>query len=108
MKKCLSHLHELTLDFVKIDKAFIGRISSDAASRITVEFVVRLGRELGFEVIAEGVEDAALLERLHQFGVSIVQGYLTAVPVLFDPLRVDPGFSSSGRDRLAARSSAPA
>jgi diguanylate cyclase (GGDEF)-like protein len=104
----LSHLHELPLDFVKIDKAFIGRISSDAASRITVEFVVRQGRELGFEVIAEGVEDAALLERLHQFGVSIVQGYLTAVPVLFDPLRVDPGFSSSGRDRLAARSSAPA
>jgi diguanylate cyclase (GGDEF)-like protein len=104
----LSHLHDLPLDYVKIDKAFIGRIEDDAASRITVEFVVRLGRELGFEVIAEGVEQAALLEQLRTLGVNIVQGYLTAMPVLFDPLRTDPGFGSSGRDRLAALSSLPA
>jgi diguanylate cyclase (GGDEF)-like protein len=101
----LSHLHDLPLDYVKIDKTFIGRIGADPASRITVEFVVRLGRELGFEVIAEGVEEAALLDQLRSLGVSIVQGYLTAVPFLFDPLRADPGFTGSGRDRLAAQPS---
>ncbi len=104
----LSHLHDLPLDYVKIDKTFIGRIGGDAASRITVEFVVRLGHALGFEVIAEGVEQASLLEQLRSLGVTIVQGYLTARPVLFDPLCSDPGFSSSGRERLAARSSGPA
>ncbi len=96
----LSHLHDLPLDYVKIDKAFIWRVKGDPSSRLTVEFVVRMGRELGFEIIAEGVEDLPLLYFLRDLGVTIAQGYVTAIPALFDPLDPELGFSRCGRERL--------
>ena len=70
----LSHLRDLPLDYVKIDKAFIWRVKEDPSSRLTVEFVVRMGRELGFEIIAEGVEDLPLLYFLRDLGVTIEIG----------------------------------
>lgn len=96
----LSHLRDLPLDYVKIDKAFIWRVKGDPSSRLTVEFVVRMGRELGFEIIAEGVEDLPLLYFLRDLGVTIAQGYVTAIPALFDPLDPALGFSRCGRERL--------
>lgn len=98
----LSHLRDLPLDYVKIDKAFIWTMKEESASRLTVEFVVRMGRELGFDVIAEGVETLDLLEVLRALGVTIAQGYLTAIPSLFDPLAAEASFARSGHERLAA------
>lgn len=97
----LSHLRDLPLDYVKIDKAFIWRVKGDPSSRLTVDFVVRMGQELGFEIIAEGVEDLPLLYFLRDLGVTIAQGYVTARPSLFDPLAPRPDFRRSGRDLLA-------
>ncbi|MFM7086197.1 MAG: EAL domain-containing protein, partial [Cyanobium sp.] len=99
----LSHLRDLPLDYVKIDKAFIWRVQGDPSSRMTVEFVVRLGRELGFEIIAEGVEDLPLLFYLRDLGVTIAQGYVTSIPSLFDPLSPEPVFSRCGRELLGDR-----
>ncbi|MEB3319460.1 MAG: bifunctional diguanylate cyclase/phosphodiesterase [Cyanobium sp.] len=99
----LSHLHDLPLDYVKIDKSFIRRICDDPSSRLTVEFVVQLGRNLGFEVIAEGVEDPSLLLTLRALGVTIAQGWVTAIPALFDPAAADPDFARGGSELLAAR-----
>lgn len=97
----LSHLRDLPLDYVKIDKTFIWRVKGDPSSRLTVEFVVRMGRELGFEIIAEGVEDVNLLYYLRDLGVTIAQGYVTSRPCLFDPLSPAPCFSRCGREQLA-------
>ena len=99
----LSHLRDLPLDYVKIDKAFIWRVKEDPSSRLTVEFVVRMGRELGFEIIAEGVEDLPLLYFLRDLGVTIAQGYVTAIPSLFDPLSGDDRFARSGRELLGSQ-----
>ena len=96
----LSHLRDLPLDYVKIDKAFIWRVKGDCSSRLTVEFVVRMGRDLGFEIIAEGVENLHLLYYLRDLGVSIGQGYVTAIPHLFDPLSSALPFARSGRDQF--------
>lgn len=96
----LSHLRDLPLDYVKIDKAFIWRVKGDPASRLTVDFLVRMGRELGFEIIAEGVEDLPLLYFLRDLGVTIAQGYVTAFPTLFDPNSPELDFSRCGRERL--------
>jgi EAL domain-containing protein (putative c-di-GMP-specific phosphodiesterase class I) len=97
------HLRDLPLDYVKIDKAFVWRVKSDPSSRLTVEFVVRMGQELGFEIIAEGVEDVPLLFYLRDLGVSIAQGYVTAIPSLFDPLAPDARFASCGRTLLGSQ-----
>ena len=96
----LSHLRDLPLDYVKIDKAFVWRVKSDLASRLTVEFVVRMGRELGFEIIAEGVEDLHLMYFLRDLGVTIAQGYATSIPGLFDPHANPARLASSGQELL--------
>ncbi len=96
----LSHLRDLPLDYVKIDKAFIWRVKGDPSCRLTVDFLVRMGRELGFEIIAEGVEDLPLLYFLRDLGVTIAQGYVTSIPSLFDGRGAELGFSRCGRERL--------
>ena len=96
----LSYLHELPLDYVKIDKTFVWRLKGEGADRITVEFIVKLGRDLGFEVIAEGVEHVALLDDLRDLGVGIAQGYLTAMPFLLDPQAPHDCLTRSGRELL--------
>lgn len=99
----LSHLRDLPLDYVKIDKAFIWKMQEDPASHLTVDFVVRMGQELGFEVIAEGVETLELLQLLRDLGVSIAQGYFTSIPAKFDPLSPEAPFASCGRELLSCR-----
>jgi diguanylate cyclase (GGDEF)-like protein len=95
----LSHLRDLPLDYVKIDKSFVAGLKDNPLSRLTVEFVVRMGRAQGFQTIAEGVEDLRVLFLLRDLGVDIAQGYATARPSLFDPLS-DDSFARCGGERL--------
>lgn len=97
----LSHLRDLPLDYVKIDKSFVAGLKDNPLSRLTVEFVVRMGREQGFQTIAEGVEDLAVLYLLRDLGVDIAQGYATARPSLFNPL-ADDSFARCGGERLGS------
>ncbi|MFM7265504.1 MAG: EAL domain-containing protein, partial [Cyanobium sp.] len=97
----LSHLRDLPLDYVKIDKSFVAGLKDNPLSRLTVEFVVRMGQEKGFQTIAEGVEDLAVLYLLRDLGVDIAQGYATARPSLFDPL-ADDSFARCGGERLGS------
>ena len=99
----LSYLRDLPLDYVKIDKTFVSRITEDMSCRLMVEFVVRLGHELGFAIVAEGVDNAPLLLLLQEMEVTIAQGYLISRPTPFDPHDLSPVFSQPGRqavDRL--------
>jgi diguanylate cyclase (GGDEF)-like protein len=79
----LGYLRDLPLDFVKIDKSFVNKLDHDKASGLIVQFVVELGKEIGFQTIAEGVEDLPLLMRLKELGVSIAQGYFVTRPKPF-------------------------
>ena len=96
----LSYLRDLPLDYVKIDKSFISRVGSDMSCRLMVEFVVRLGRELGFAIVAEGVDSAQLLVLLREMEVTIAQGYVIAHPTPFDPQALSPVFSRAGRQAI--------
>ncbi len=92
----LGYLRDLPLDYVKIDKTFIWKLQEETTSRLIVQFVVELGKEIGFQTVAEGVEDIELLQQLQQLGISIAQGYITTRPRPFlerDPHWVfaDPG-----------------
>ncbi len=97
----LSHICQLPLDFVKIDKSFVADVKHNKVSRLTVEFLVRLGREQGFQTIAEGVEDLSRLFLLRDLGVDIAQGYATARPGPFNPL-ADDSFARCGGERLGS------
>jgi EAL domain-containing protein (putative c-di-GMP-specific phosphodiesterase class I) len=77
----LLYLRRLPVDRVKIAQEFIQEIARGGADATVARVAVLLGRELGLEVCAEGVETAEQLERLKQWGCPEVQGYLFARPM---------------------------
>ena len=77
----LSYLHRFPLDTLKIDRSFIARMSEGGHRREIVNTIVTLGRNLGMDVVAEGVEDAAQLADLRALGCSLGQGYFFARPL---------------------------
>ncbi len=78
----LSYLHEIPANIVKIDRRFITHLGEHARTRTLVGSMIGMAHELGYSVVAEGVEDEAALACLGQLGCNEVQGYLLAKPLL--------------------------
>jgi diguanylate cyclase (GGDEF)-like protein/PAS domain S-box-containing protein len=76
----LSYLADLPVNFVKIDKSFIDRITPDAGGTTMARAVIDLSRALGFTCIAEGVESESQRAALDELGCENSQGYLFARP----------------------------
>jgi diguanylate cyclase (GGDEF)-like protein/PAS domain S-box-containing protein len=77
----LTHLRELPIDEIKIDKSFVtGMLQSDADTSI-VRTVIDLAHNLGKQVCAEGVEDQATWARLKEMGCDLAQGYWISKPL---------------------------
>ncbi len=79
----LSYLHSLPVDVLKIDKSFVDGLpaGSDLA-----RVMIQLGRMLGLEVVAEGVETSAQRDELSVLGCPKAQGFLFSRPVPVDRL----------------------
>ena len=80
----LDRLESLPVDILKIDRAFVRRLDGGAARSVgVIRAVLHLGRELGLEIVAEGVETEAQRAQLAELGCPSMQGYLysQAVPV---------------------------
>ncbi|WP_293883399.1 EAL domain-containing protein [Sphingomonas sp.] len=77
----LAHLRALPFDRIKIDKSFITSIIDNPESAAIVNAITRLGDSLGLPVTAEGIEDAAIEERLRQLGCHKGQGWLYGRPL---------------------------
>jgi diguanylate cyclase len=77
----LSYLRSFPADEIKIDKSFVTAMASSASDRILVRSTIELAHELGFQVVAEGVEDAACLTLLAQFGCDVAQGWEIGRPM---------------------------
>ena len=80
----LSYLHRLPIDVLKIDSSFVRTMGSDEKNRRIVETILLLGRNLGVEVVAEGVETAAQAAALHRLGCGLVQGFFFSHPLDMD------------------------
>jgi EAL domain-containing protein (putative c-di-GMP-specific phosphodiesterase class I) len=80
----LLYLRDLPITEVKIDRTFVSgveRLDDDAA---IVESIVRLARNVGLDVVAEGVENLQQARFLRQIGCTFAQGYLFATPSAAD------------------------
>jgi len=77
----LSYLKYLHADCLKIDKSFVSGLPEDSDGAAIVDAVGRLGRGLGFLLVAEGVETQSQLAFLRTFGCDVMQGYLFARPM---------------------------
>ncbi len=77
----LGRLRDFTFDKVKIDRAFISRITSDRASEHIVRAIIAMCQGLDLEVVAEGIEEQADVEMLRALGCGMGQGYHYGRPV---------------------------
>jgi len=74
----LAYLISLPLDMLKIDRGLITHIVGGSRDRIVVKAMIRLARELGLQVVVEGVESTGQLVLLAEWGCDLYQGFLGA------------------------------
>ncbi len=77
----LAYLKQLPIHKLKIDKSFIFDMLENSDDRLIVRSVIDLAHNLGLQVVAEGVENEAMLESLARFGCDLAQGYHIAPPM---------------------------
>jgi diguanylate cyclase (GGDEF)-like protein len=82
----LSYLRKLPVHEVKIDRAFVQGMATDAGDLAIVRAVVDLSRHFGLVVVAEGVESEMTLGLLEEMGCDVGQGFLFSRPLSFDRL----------------------
>ncbi len=82
----LSYLNRLQFDAVKLDRSFVQTIDTDDGAQHVVRAMITVAKQLGLDVIAEGVETEAQRRQLIAAGCPVMQGYLFARPGLPDTI----------------------
>ncbi|HIQ27459.1 MAG TPA: GGDEF and EAL domain-containing protein [Sulfurovum sp.] len=78
----LANIKTFQFDKLKIDKSFIDNLPLDKDDQVIVSATIRMAKELGLTVIAEGVETESQVQILKSFGCDIVQGFFYSKPLL--------------------------
>ncbi|MDP9835331.1 diguanylate cyclase (GGDEF)-like protein [Neorhizobium huautlense] len=76
----LGRLRDFTFDKVKIDRAFVSRITTDRASEHIIKAIVAMCDGLDLQVVAEGIEELSEAEKLKALGCGMGQGYYYGRP----------------------------
>ncbi|MGA9858346.1 MAG: EAL domain-containing protein [Solirubrobacteraceae bacterium] len=82
----LGYLRRLPINELKIDRSFVSNMTTSEEDAVIVRTTIDLGRNLGLEVVAEGVEDPDVFRRLGELGCDVAQGFLMSRPVPADEL----------------------
>jgi len=77
----LTNLRRLPIAELKIDRSFVGNITSDMEDASIVNAMIGLGASLDIDVVAEGVETQEVLDALKESGCHTIQGYFINKPV---------------------------
>lgn len=78
----LQYLKDLPISTIKIDRAFVMDIETDAHSRAIVTMIASLAKTVGLGVVAEGIETDRQNQIAYKSGCNIIQGYLISPPVV--------------------------
>lgn len=77
----LSYLRSLPIDTLKIDKSFVDTVVTDGPTRTIAEAIIELSKKLGFDTIAEGVEEEVQYSLLKNIGCENIQGFYFGKPM---------------------------
>jgi diguanylate cyclase (GGDEF)-like protein/PAS domain S-box-containing protein len=104
----MTHLRDLPVDEVKVDRAFVQAMTTSPQDAVIVRAAIELGHNLGMTVVAEGIEDAGTLAEVVAGGCTFAQGYYFSRPVPADQLIAwaddrFPGWESAGSTALGVR-----
>ncbi len=80
----LVQLYRMPFGEIKIDKSFVIDMLEHREAEVIVNSIVQLGKSMELNIVAEGVENLATLERLKTMGCDQAQGYFISRP-LFEP-----------------------
>ena len=83
----LARLKHLPVDEIKIDVSFIRHMLADIRDENIVRSIIDLAHHLDLRVVAEGVEDAATLQRLIELECDLAQGYFLSPPLPLEQFR---------------------
>ncbi len=83
----LSLLQKFPLQRIKIDRAFVHGVADNPNDRSLVRTIIAMGRSLGLDIVAEGVESVHQLQVLSDLGCTKAQGFLISHPVPADAMR---------------------
>ena len=95
----LTQLRDLPFDELKIDQSFVHRAWTDETLRAMYDASLGLARQLGIQVVAEGVEDRADWNFLRRTGCDLAQGYFIARPMLAADF---PGWMKDWQQRVSS------
>ncbi len=77
----LNYLQDFPAEEIKLDQSFVRNLVAERKDRIMVQSTIELAHALGFEIVAEGVEDAQVLTALAKLGCDYAQGWEIGKPV---------------------------
>ncbi len=77
----LLELRDFPISEVKIDRAFVSDIATNANSQDIIEAIVSISRSIGAEVVAEGIENQEQFDVVTELGCDRAQGYYLCVPM---------------------------
>ena len=77
----LAYLRRFPMDVLKIDRSFVDRLGDQHEDEALVRTIVRMGRNLGMSLVAEGIETEVQLAVLRAMGCDFAQGYLLSKPL---------------------------
>lgn len=83
----LSYLQNLPIDILKIDRTFTAKLTRDDEQARIIETIILLGKNLGIDVVAEGIETDEQLQRLKSIHCDQGQGFLFSKPVEGETVR---------------------
>jgi diguanylate cyclase (GGDEF)-like protein/PAS domain S-box-containing protein len=83
----LGYLRHFAFDRLKIDKSFVDGLGQETSSLSLLQAIIAMGRSLGIEVIAEGVETALQLKTLCEEGCGQIQGFFLGRPAPAEDLQ---------------------
>jgi diguanylate cyclase (GGDEF)-like protein len=84
----LAYLKRLPVQTIKIDRSFVMEMCDDASDATIVRSTIDLGRNLGLDIVAEGVETQEVWDALRAQGCTLAQGFLIGKPMPADELVV--------------------
>jgi EAL domain-containing protein (putative c-di-GMP-specific phosphodiesterase class I) len=102
----LSHLRRLPIDVLKIDRAFVNQVETDADDAALLGAIVSMAKVMRLRTVAEGVETEGQLKLLRELGCDEIQGNLMSPPVVVaDVARVKREIETAMRKRRSRHGS---
>jgi diguanylate cyclase (GGDEF)-like protein len=105
----LAHLRQLPADIIKIAPSFVAGLGTDPVLTLLTKTIVQVGKDLGMQVVADGIENPRQLAELQEMGCGYGQGLLVARPMAVPGVEafIRTGSGGIGPVPAAAPSAAP-